>query len=417
MASRKRVAVVGAGISGLAAAWLLSRRYDVLLLERGSRLGGHTHTHHLDTPDGPLALDTGFLVHNDRTYPLLVRLFAEIGVECLDSDMSFGVTDRRSGFEFSTRNLNGLFADRRNLIRPGHYRLLSEILRFNREARAFVDHGDADVTLGEFLDRHRFGGELIDRFLLPLGAAIWSAAPQTLRAFPALTLIRFFHQHGMITLLDHPRWRVVKNGSDSYIPKLLASPRITTWTEAAPRSVRRHPDGVELTFRNRPPTAVDEVVFACHGDDVLPMLADPTPTERDVLGAFRTTENEAVLHTDVSWLPRRESARASWNYLLGHAPGAATVTYHLNRLQRLAARRDYCVTLNPPEPIEPYHLLRQMTYRHPLYTLESVGAQGLWADVSGPNHTHYCGAYWYYGFHEDGLRSAVRVAGALGVTW
>jgi predicted NAD/FAD-binding protein len=280
-----------------------------------------------------------------------------------------------------------------------------------------VETGRAELTLGEFLDRHRFAGELVDRFLLPLAAAIWSAAPLTLRAFPALTLVRFFHQHGMITVLDHPTWRVVKNGSESYIPKLLASPRVTTWTEAAPSLVRRDGEGVELTFRDRPAVTVDEVVFACHGDEVLPMLADPTAEEREVFGAFRTTENVAVLHTDSSWLPLRAAARASWNYLLGHGPGAATVTYHLNRLQRLSAERNYCVTLNPPVPIEPYHLLRRMTYRHPLHTLEAVGAQNRWSHVSGHRRTHYCGAYWYYGFHEDGVRSAVRVAEALGVTW
>ncbi|MEO8070148.1 MAG: FAD-dependent oxidoreductase [Acidobacteriota bacterium] len=419
-----RIAVVGAGISGLAAAWLLSRRHDVLLLEREARIGGHTHTHHLDTPDGPLALDTGFLVHNTRTYPLLVRLFDELGVERLDSDMSFGVTNPRTGFEYSTRSLNGLFADRRNLIRPAHYALLLEILRFNREARRLAAGADAggaagvdvaataDLTLGEFLERHHFGEAFTGRYLFPLAAAIWSASPGTIRAFPALTLVRFFQQHGMITVLDHPTWKIVKGGSAAYIPKLLAAPRVTTWTGAAPTAVRRQATKVELSFADRPPVDVDGAVMA----------------------SFKTTANEAVLHTDATFLPKRPAARASWNYLLGESSGAATVTYHLNRLQRLVGRpranggasvgpgagplrKDYCVTLNPVAPVAPYEVIKRMTYTHPLYTVDAIRAQRRWAEISGRNRVHFCGAYWFYGFHEDGLRSAVRVAASLGVTW
>jgi predicted NAD/FAD-binding protein len=407
----------------------------VQVFERDTRLGGHTHTHHVDTPDGPLALDTGFLVHNDRTYPLLVRLFDQLGVERLDSDMSFGVTSRERDFEYSTRNLSGLFAQRGNLVRPAHYRLLFEVLRFNRAARALVAATDAsgvgaaapaqggaaaslvDETLGEFLDRHRFADAFTSQYLFPLAAAIWSADPTTLRGFPVMTLVRFFHQHGMITVLDHPRWRVVRGGSAAYISKLLASPNIVVETNAAPTSVRRADRGVILTFEHRADVEVDEVVFACHGDEVLPMLVDATDTERSVLSAFRTSSNEAWLHTDESWLPRRAAARAAWNYLLTAGGSGATVTYDLTRLQRLPTRRAYCVTLNPPRAIAPYHLLARMSYAHPLYTRDAVAAQARWAEISGRHRTHYCGAYWFYGFHEDGFRSAVRVAETLGVQW
>ncbi len=414
-----RVAVIGSGISGLAAAWLLSRRYDVLLLERDTRLGGHTHTHRLDTPDGPLALDTGFLVHNDRTYPLLVRLFDELGVARLDSDMSFGVTCPRTGFEYSTRNLNGLFAQRSNLLRPSHYALLAEILRFNRASQRFAASaapGDS-TSLGDWLDAHRFSAAFLDRFLFPLAASIWSASIATLREFPALTLIRFFDQHGMNTTLNHPTWKVVAGGSATYIPKLLTSPRIEVRTGVALTGIVRTPDGATLTSAGRPPEVVSHVVFATHGDEILPMLQDATDAERDVLSAFQTTANRAVLHTDSRWLPRRPSARAAWNYQLGETSSGATVTYDLNRLQRLDTRRTYCVTLNPQMPIAAEHVLRSMDYTHPLYTRAAVRAQARWAEVSGVARTHFCGAYWFYGFHEDGLRSAVRVAGSLGVRW
>lgn len=411
-----RIAVIGAGISGLATSWLLSRRHDVVLLEQSGRIGGHTHTHCFDTPDGRLALDTGFLVHNTRTYPLLVRLFEELGVACLDSDMSFGVTDPSSGFEYSTRNLNGLFADRRNLWRPRHYAMLAGILRFNRASRALAAR-PTTITLGDFLRQHHLSGDVVDRFLLPLAAAIWSASPSTLRDFPALTLVRFFQQHGMNTVLDHPTWRVVAGGSATYIPKLLASPRITVRTNAGPSSVQRTMDGVDIHFPDRPTERVDEVVFACHGDDVLPLLADPTDTERDILGQFQTSANLAILHTDDTWLPRRAAARASWNYTLSGSTGAATVTYDLNRLQRLSTTRPYLVTLNPERPIAPYQQLATMHYTHPLYTRAAIAAQERWAEVSGHHRTHYCGAYWFYGFHEDGLRSAVRVANMMGIEW
>lgn len=416
-----RIAVIGGGISGLAAAYLLSRKHDVWLFEREPRLGGHTHTHVVDTADGRLALDTGFIVHNDRTCPLLNRLFDEIGVERLDSDMSFGVTDRRTGFEYSTRSVNSFFAARGNIVRPGHYALLLEILRFNRVARRVLAAPEPDGRpLGALLDDERFRGEFVDRYLFPLASAVWSASLPTIREFPAVTLLRFFHQHGMLNIVDHPTWRIVRGGSATYISKLLASPRTTTHVGAGPTAVRRTPEGVRLEFRERAPVEADEAVFACHGDEVLPILADATPTERDVFSAFRTTSNETWLHTDAAWLPRRRSARASWNYLLGLCANGATVTYYLNRLQRLeeaGARLDYCVTLNPPEAIDPTRVLARMTYTHPLYTREAIAAQSRWAEVSGRHRIHYCGAYWYYGFHEDGLRSAVRVANALGVSW
>ena len=415
----KNIAVIGAGISGLAAASLLSRRHRVDLFEQERRLGGHTNTVLVDSPHGTVPLDTGFLVHNDRTYPNLVRLFGELGVTTRDSDMSFAVSCRQSGLEYSSRGANGFFAQRRNLISPSHLSLLREIVRFNREAPALLEAPDAErQTLGDFLESRRFGEGFTHRYLFPMASAIWSSSLDAIRSFPALTLIRFFDNHGLLSLNAQPIWKVVAGGSHSYIPRLTARLSGNIHQGASIHSVRRSENAVTLTFRDRPSKRFDEVVFACHGDQVLPLLADPSERERDVFSCFTTTTNVAWLHTDRSMLPAQARARASWNYrLAGAADAPPTVTYDLNRLQGLTTPEQYCVTLNPDGGIDERQVLRRFVYRHPLYTAQAIQAQRHWDDVSGVNRTHYCGAYWRYGFHEDGLYSALRVARALGVEW
>jgi predicted NAD/FAD-binding protein len=415
----KRVAVIGAGISGLAAAYFLSRRHEVHLFERGRRLGGHTHTIVASSSGGPVPLDTGFLVHNDRTYPRLVRLFAELEVETQPSDMCFGVTCRRTGLEYSSRGARGFFAQPSNLLRRAHFGLLRDILRFNREAPRLIDRPGAErVTVADFLESRRFSEPFVWHYLMPMASAIWSASLDGIRQFPALTLIRFLDNHGLLALSGQPRWKVVRGGSHSYVPKLTAplARRVHHGTSLA--GVTRAGDGVTLRFVDRPPLRFDDVVFACHGDQVLPLLTDPSDRERDVFASFATTENVAWLHTDERVLPRREAARASWNYqLASRDEPTPTVTYHLNRLQSLATREQFCVTLNPRDGLDERRVLRRLVYRHPLYTRQAIRAQSRWAEVSGVNRTHYCGAYWFYGFHEDGVRSALRVASALGVDW
>jgi predicted NAD/FAD-binding protein len=415
----KSIAVIGAGISGLAAAYFLSRRHRVDLFEREPRLGGHTNTVMVDRADGAVALDTGFLVHNDRTYPNLVRLFDELGVATRDSDMSFAVACRQSGLEYSSRGANGFFAQRRNLVRPSHLSLLSEIVRFNREAPALLDAPDAErQTLGDFLDSRRFGERFTHRYLFPMASAIWSASLDAIRSFPAVTLIRFFDNHGLLSLAAQPTWKVVFGGSDIYIPMLVAAVSGKVHQDVLIDAVRREDSGVTLTFRDRPSMRFDEVVFACHGDEVLPLLAEPTDRERDVFARFTSTRNVAWLHTDASVLPQQPRARASWNYrLAADVDAAPTVTYDLNRLQGLTTADQYCVTLNPNCEIDEQRVLRKFVYRHPLYTAAAVRGQQAWNEVSGVNRTHYCGAYWRYGFHEDGLHSAIRVARTLGVEW
>jgi len=416
--SRRRVAVVGSGIAGLGAAWLLSRRHDITVFEKDARLGGHTHTHTFDRPHGRVTLDTGFLVHNDRTYPLLLRMFAELGVATKDSDMSFGVSWPERNFEYSTKDVNGFFADRALLLSAAHYGLFFEILRFGRVAPTLLDQPGAErIRLGEFLDAHNFGGYFVERFLFPMASSIWSASLDTIRDFPALTLIRFFHNHGMLYVRNHPTWRVVVGGSSAYIPKLTAGFADRVQLNRGPVAVRRTPTSVQLEFADGTSESFDDVVLACHGDDAYRLLADPTPIERDVMSAFTTSANDTWLHTDDSFLPKRERARAAWTYQLGGPKGAATLTYDLNRLQGLVTPESYCVTLNPPRPIEASKVLARMAYTHPLYTREAIAAQARWAEVSGHARVHFCGAYWFYGFHEDGFRSAVRVAESLGVTW
>jgi predicted NAD/FAD-binding protein len=415
----KHVAVIGSGISGLAAAYFLSRKHRVTLYEKSDRLGGHTHTVLVDAEDGPLALDTGFLVHNDRTYPNLVRLFAELGVETTGSDMSFGVTSPSTGFEYSSRGLRGFFADRRRIASPAHVGLLRDIVRFNREAPRVLALEDAESwTLGDFLRHGRYGERFVSHYLMPMASAIWSSSLDSIEEFPAQTLVRFMANHGMLSIASHPTWRVVRGGSHTYVPRLTAPLGNEVRTGVTIRSVRRDEGGVTLTFADRPAARVDDVVFACHGDQVLPLLADPSDDEREVFSRFTTTANEVWLHTDAAALPRRGWARASWNYRLEPDAGAApSVTYHLNRLQGLVSATDYCVTLNPRWSLPEGRVIARIACRHPRFTLESLRAQTQWRAVSGVRRTHFCGAYWRYGFHEDGLVSAIRVAADLGVRW
>lgn len=415
----KHIAIIGSGIAGLSAAYFLSRRHRVTLFERDSRLGGHTHTVVVDSPAGPLPLDTGFLVHNEQTYPNLVRLFTEIGVATAPSDMSFSVSCPATGLEYSSRGLGGFFAQPRTLMRTAHYRLLRDIVRFNRDAPGVLTAAGAERwTLGDFLRGRGYGGAFVSHYLAPMASAVWSASLEAIDRFPAQTLVRFMQNHGMLSLGAHPSWRVVRGGSHTYIPHLVAPIRDAVHTGAEVVAVRRDSDGVDLTFADRPTLRVDDVIFACHGDQVLPLLSDPTDTERDVFRCFTTTRNEAWLHTDAAALPVNPRARASWNYRLGAAAdGAPTVTYHLNRLQGIAGTTEYCVTLNPRQPFADRSVIRRIDCRHPRVTLESIAAQARWGEVSGISRTHYCGAYWRYGFHEDGLMSALRVARDLGVEW
>jgi predicted NAD/FAD-binding protein len=416
-----RIAVIGSGISGLAAAYYLSRKHEVSLFEREARLGGHTHTVTVDSSGGPIPVDTGFIVHNDRTYPNLIRLLGELGIPRTNSDMSFAVSCRKSGYEYSSRGLRGYFAQKRNILRARPYKLFKEMRRFNREAPQIFQRNDADrLKLGDFLDERRYTEEFRHYYLFPMAAAVWSCAPNTVKEFPAAMLIRFFDNHGMLTIDGHPQWKTIPGGCSRYIGPITAPFKDRVFADVKIRSVARDEKGVTLHFSDeRPEQQFEHVVFATNGDRVLPLLEKPSDAERDVLKYFSTSSNDVVLHTDDALLPRREAARASWNYLLhlddrnGRSP--VTMTYHMNRLQSLPVRENYCITLNANGQIRNEKVLRRFVYNHPIFTLDSMRAQQRWSEISGVGRTHFAGAYWLYGFHEDGVNSALRVARALGV--
>ena len=416
-----RIAVIGSGISGLAAAYYLSRKHEVFLFEREKRIGGHTHTVTVETSHGPLPVDTGFIVHNDRTYPNLIRLLGELGVPRVNSDMSFAVSCRRTGYEYSSRGLAGYFAQRRNVLRPSAYELFGEIRRFNRTAPKLLDRPDATrLKLGDFLDEQHFTHLFREFYLFPMASAIWSCAQNAVKEFPAAMLARFFHNHGMLTINGHPQWKTIPGGCSRYIDPITKPFRERIVSGANLERVERTEEDVTLHFGGeRTPMKFDHVVFATNCDRILPLLEKPTNDERDVLGKFSTSKNDVVLHCDDNLLPKRPAARASWNYLLhldarnGHGP--ATMTYHMNRLQSLPVEENYCVTLNANGAIRSEKVLRKFVYHHPIFTLDSIRAQQGWRKISGANRTHYVGAYWFYGFHEDGVNSALRVAEALGV--
>jgi len=413
----KQLAVIGSGIAGMAAAYYLSRKHTVVLFEKENRIGGHTHTISVPTESGVVPVDTGFIVHNNRTYPNLIRLFRELGVATQDSDMSFSVSCGNTGLEYSSRGANGFFAQRKNLLRLAHFGLFKEILRFNRQAPKLLAAPDPEsISLGEYLERGRYTSTFRDFYLYPMASAVWSTSLAKMSEFPAATLIRFFDNHGMLSLNREPKWKVLRGGSSSYIRPLTAPYRERIRTRVDIRSVRRRDNGVELEFAAGHSEWFDEVVFACHGNQALSLLAQPTPAELDVLQHFRTSRNETVLHTDENLLSRNARVRASWNYHLnGHCNGGATMTYHMNRLQSLRVPEQFCVTLNSNDHVRPEKVVRRLTYSHPLYTREAIAAQKRWNEISGKNRTHFCGAYWFYGFHEDGLNSAMRVARAGGV--
>ncbi|MGZ4275227.1 MAG: NAD(P)/FAD-dependent oxidoreductase [Solirubrobacteraceae bacterium] len=410
-----RIAVIGAGISGLAAAHVLGRAHDVWVLEAADRPGGHTNTVRVDTEHETHWVDTGFIVFNDRNYPGFERLLAHLGVPAQPSNMSFSVTDQAGDFEYASTSANGLFAKRAHLATPWFLRMLAEVRRFQREARALLHGGGDGPSLGDWLEEGAYSRAFIDRLIVPQASAVWSADPRQMWSFPARFLAQFFHNHGMLGLRDRPEWRTVAGGSHRYVQAITAPLGDRLRLATPVHAIHRHDDHVAVTPRGGEAERFDEVVIATHSDQALAMLADPTDREHELLGAIPYQANEAVLHTDARLLPRRRRAWASWNYhLLEEPKPVTTVTYHMNRLQSLRADREFCVTLNRTEQIEPEKIIRTISYAHPVYTREGQAAQARHHEISGRNRTHYAGAYWGWGFHEDGVVSALRVCEQLG---
>ncbi len=406
---RARIAIVGTGIAGNVAAHHLAKAHDITVFEANDYVGGHSNTVVVPSPEGDIPLDTGFIVFNDRTYPNFLRLLDELGVEAQKSNMSFSVRSDPGALEYNGSTLNALFAQRRNLFRPAFHRMLKDILRFNREAPGILDGGDPGMTLAEFLAYGRYSREFIHHYLIPMGAAIWSAEPDMMEKMPANFFVRFFHNHGLLQLKDRPQWYVVRYGSQTYVEKLTAGHRDRIRLRSPVESVQRFPDRVLVKARGQEPEAFDYVFLACHSDQALGMLANPSAAERETLEAIPYQRNEAILHMDASLMPRRRLAWAAWNY---HVPAdereRVTLTYHLNRLQGLDTRGQYFVSLNSHDLVRPEAVIQRIDYEHPVFTTESVAAQARQGEINGLERTYYCGAYWRYGFHEDGVVSALN---------
>jgi predicted NAD/FAD-binding protein len=419
---RKRIAIVGAGVSGLVCARLLATQHHVMLFEADSHLAGHAHTVEFEAYGRHYAADVGFMVFNDRTYPNFTRLLEILNIASQPSDMSFSVRVDDCGLEYQGSSLNGLFAQRRNLCRPSFLRMLRDILRFNREASQSLggDLVDAlDLTLGEFASIGGYSREFLDHYLLPMTAAIWSAPPQAVEQFPAAFLFRFFQNHGLIQLRNRPQWRTVTGGSRRYVAALaepLREQHAVRLNNAVAAIRRVKGEGVILYDAAGHAEKFDAVVMAAHAPQTLRLLGDPTPAERRILGAFATQRNVAILHTDQTQLPGRRRAWASWNYRVsGDATCPATVTYDLNRLQSLAAPGPICLTLNPDAPIATKSVISTFEFAHPLYSAAAIAVQREWPQLHQQDTTFFCGAYWGNGFHEDGVNSALAVCRRFGV--
>ncbi|MFF7309777.1 FAD-dependent oxidoreductase [Streptomyces sp. NPDC008137] len=419
---RRRTAVIGSGVAGLAAAYVLARARHVTLFEADDRLGGHAHTHELASRGGATyRVDSGFIVHNRRTYPNLLRLFGELGVATQESEMSMSVRCEGCGLEYAgARGPGGLFARPRNALRGAYLRMLTEVPAFHRAARRHLARGAEEraLTLGEFLDHEGFSPYFRTHFMTPLVSAVWSCDAGIAQRYPAAYLFRFLEHHGLLSVSGSPTWRTVTGGSRAYVERVAA--RLDEVRLAAPvRALRRHPDGVSLTTADGTTRSYDSVVLATHPDQALRLLADATPEEKEVLGAFRYSRNSALLHTDTRLLPRARGARASWNYLMpscGAGADRVRVSYDMNRLQRLDAPETFVVTLGGEDRVDPGLVRARSVYEHPVYTPESVAAQQRLPELSGPV-TAFAGAYHGWGFHEDGCRSGVAAAAALGVRW
>jgi predicted NAD/FAD-binding protein len=402
-----KIAVIGTGISGNVAAYHLNKEHEITVFEANNYIGGHTHTHDIELNGKTYQVDSGFIVFNHKTYPNFIKLLAELGVEEQLSTMSFGIKCEKTGLEYMGSTLNSLFAQRRNLFRPSFWKMIFEILRFNKEASALVTEDIDDITLGEYLQRGNYSQTFIDLYLIPMAAAVWSADLQIMYQFPARYLIRFFQNHGLLSVNDRPDWYVIKGGSKTYAKALTASFKDKIRLSTPVQKVQRTESGVVITSALGE-EHFDAVFIASHSDQALSMLADPSEAEQEVLGAISYQDNEVLLHTDESVMPVRKLAWAAWNYhLLEGEQGRVPVTYNMNILQGFDCPEQFCVTLNNSDAIDQTKVLKRMNYQHPVYTPESVAAQARQVEINS-GRTFYCGAYWRYGFHEDGVVSALN---------
>ena len=403
-----RIAIIGSGISGLTAAYLLNHDHEITLYEANDHIGGHTHTHDIEIEGKIWAVDSGFIVYNERTYPNFIRILDELGVERKPTRMGFSVKSVSNNLEYAGHSLDGLFSQRRNLIRPSFWRMIKSILRFKKESEEQLNELPLDMTIGSFLEKNHYPSEFIEHFIIPMGAAIWSTMPNMMTEIPAVFFIRFFQNHGILAIKDKPTWWVINGGSKNYVKKMTAGFIDRIMVSTPVKRVKRN-DSIEIIAGSpQHMTRFDAVVFACHSDQALALLADPSYAENEILRAITYQKNDVLLHTDHSVLPTRRKAWSSWNYQLDCDPERpVALTYNMNILQGLESSVTFCVTLNDPEAVSPDRIIKEITYHHPLITVESISAQKRKNEISGVNNTYYCGAYWHNGFHEDGVVSAM----------
>ena len=409
----KNFAIIGSGISGLTAAYLLSKKYNVTVFEKNDCIGGHTATVDIEKQGDKFAIDTGFIVFNNKTYPNFLALLDEIGIGKTPTEMSFSVHNCQTGLEYNGHNLDTLFAQRRNIVKPSFWLLVKEILRFNKLCKSIFQQEQyiEGLTLGTFLTQHDFSDFFAEHYILPMGAAIWSSSLAQMEDVEFTFFVKFFHNHGLLNIADRPQWYVIPQGSRSYLAPLCAPFKDSIVLNSAITGITRRDDKIQLHFENSASQTFDEVVIACHSDQALALLEDVNQDEKMVLSAMPYSANTVVLHTDKKLLPKRKKAWASWNYQLSHDRNKlASVTYNMNILQGIQSKHTFCVTLNQKDDIDPKEILREFTYHHPVFSSASIKAQQQRHLICGHNHTHFAGAYWHSGFHEDGVRSAVEVA-------
>jgi len=414
------IAVIGGGVAGITAAYLLQRQHTVTIYEKNDYIGGHTHTIVIEEgPDKGTPVDTGFIVLNDRTYPLFIAFLSQFKVPIRKTDMSFSYFCRETGLQYASRNFDAIFAQRRNLLRPSFWRLLLGIIHLNAKTTKKLQEGTlGTITLGDYLKEEKFSRSVIEEYLIPMAAAIWSTPDAQMMDFPAESFFRFFENHGLLNVTHHPQWYFVDGGSHTYIRAFLDGFSGEAQANREVRAIRRTDSRPMVTLQNGAERQFDRVVIAAHADEAYAMLADPSEEERRLLSPWRYTNNYTVLHTDISLLPPNRRAWASWNYLKDQGTetlSPVTVTYDMKRLQNLNTERVYCVTLNPLRPIPGEHIIGEFEYTHPTYTFESLQTQNDLPNLNGKRNTYFCGSYFGYGFHEDAVRSAVAVAEKFGI--
>lgn len=416
---KQKIAVIGAGISGLLSAYLLSREHDVTLFEANEYLGGHTHTKSVQSGGKTYSVNTGFIVYNDWTYPNFIKVMDQLGVASEESEMSFSVRDENTRLEYNGTSLNSLFAQRSNLLKPGFWLMIKDILRFNKQTVEMVENDSISDTqsLGDFVKENGYSDRFVNHYIVPMGSAIWSASVDVMMEFPLKFFLKFFNNHGMLSVDNRPQWRVISNGSRSYIEPLIEPFKDNIYLNTPISEVTRSVDSVLIKTLAGEQHKFDQVVFSCHSDQALAMLTDATELENDILGAIPYQMNEVVLHTDRRLMPKRKLAWAAWNY---HIPQRlseyAMVTYHMNALQNFTdAPDDFMVTLNRTAEIAPGKIIDKYDYAHPVFTMDGIAAQQRHGEINNINRSHFCGAYWFNGFHEDGVNSALRVAKSFGI--